>query len=342
MINVKMQKLNVYDDRIKWVDVSKGIAILLVIWGHSINSGGSCLEKILRGLIFSFHMPLFFFLSGVTNKKPKNYEDFYIKTEKIFRKLVLPAVLIFGLRIIFELINGSVNNSLIEYVKIKINALVYGSGVPVYVNGAKIDSFGMMWFLIVLFEVRTIYNYICLRVKSKFVFKIIIFAFAGVLIGKIQFLPISLDIAFAVLVFYALGDLYKKNNGRIYLELVVSFLIWITLFLFIYFFYNDYLELTYRRYPVFPLCFIVSIAGSLFVVGLSKLIENTFLLGPLTWLGKKSIFLFAVHAMDYLYDYIWMRTTNDYLNGIIRVIFDIVVCLIIVNFVNITKKSVVM
>ncbi len=49
-------------DRIYWIDCAKGITILLVIIGHSIYN------PMVRGPIFSFHMPLFFILSGMTYK----------------------------------------------------------------------------------------------------------------------------------------------------------------------------------------------------------------------------------------------------------------------------------
>ena len=42
--------------RIEWVDIAKGIAILLMVIGHEVPSG------LLYVFIFSFHMPLFFIL----------------------------------------------------------------------------------------------------------------------------------------------------------------------------------------------------------------------------------------------------------------------------------------
>lgn len=43
----------------KWVDIAKGIGIILVFLGH-FN-----IPDTLRAEIYTFHMPLFFFLSGV-------------------------------------------------------------------------------------------------------------------------------------------------------------------------------------------------------------------------------------------------------------------------------------
>lgn len=47
--------------RFDWVDIAKGIAILLMILGHS------SLPNMIQNWIYSFHMPFFFFISGVLN-----------------------------------------------------------------------------------------------------------------------------------------------------------------------------------------------------------------------------------------------------------------------------------
>lgn len=50
--------------RVEWIDILKGIAILLVVVGHMPYAEGTGNPG--RVLIYSFHMPLFFMLSGYT------------------------------------------------------------------------------------------------------------------------------------------------------------------------------------------------------------------------------------------------------------------------------------
>ena len=50
--------------RINHIATARGIAILLVVLGHCFHSA----EVPLNRVILSFHMPLFFFLSGVFAK----------------------------------------------------------------------------------------------------------------------------------------------------------------------------------------------------------------------------------------------------------------------------------
>ena len=51
------------DARINWVDMARGYGIILVIIGH-IESFGTQWDHVLRSEIYSFHMPLFFMISG--------------------------------------------------------------------------------------------------------------------------------------------------------------------------------------------------------------------------------------------------------------------------------------
>lgn len=55
-----------------WVDYAKGIGIILVVFGHAnrgLYSSGIYISPeiyhYLDNIIYSFHMPLFFFLSGL-------------------------------------------------------------------------------------------------------------------------------------------------------------------------------------------------------------------------------------------------------------------------------------
>lgn len=55
--------------RLDWIDIAKGIAIILVIVGHTVPNPSP-----LRHAIFSFHMPVFFILAGYTFR-PKPWRE---------------------------------------------------------------------------------------------------------------------------------------------------------------------------------------------------------------------------------------------------------------------------
>ena len=70
------------NERIRWIDYAKGIAAGLVLVGHFVPL------RSLQIFIYSFHMPLFFFLAGVTfrNQQP-NFRTF---TKKKFMQIMVP------------------------------------------------------------------------------------------------------------------------------------------------------------------------------------------------------------------------------------------------------------
>ena len=60
-----------------WIDTAKGIGILLVIMEHTMFP--------IHAAVSIFHMPLFFFISGITLKKPSHLGQFFIrKVNRIF------------------------------------------------------------------------------------------------------------------------------------------------------------------------------------------------------------------------------------------------------------------
>lgn len=63
--------------RIEWLDIAKGICILLVVLGHELTWN----EK-LRYLIYAFHIPMFFILSGMTAYITKETETSVYKGYK--------------------------------------------------------------------------------------------------------------------------------------------------------------------------------------------------------------------------------------------------------------------
>ena len=69
-------------NRIQWIDVAKAIGILLIILSHTLENG------LFRQAIFSFHVPLFFFLSGLTYHGVKKGV-----WKKRFFRLYLPYVI---------------------------------------------------------------------------------------------------------------------------------------------------------------------------------------------------------------------------------------------------------
>lgn len=78
-----MSEVSKANGRIAWIDTAKGLGIMLVMFGHNYLDG-----KFVFWLD-SFHMPLFFFLSGCTFNRNESFKPFLIKRIK---GLVIPYV----------------------------------------------------------------------------------------------------------------------------------------------------------------------------------------------------------------------------------------------------------
>ena len=64
--------------RLSWVDVLKGIGIILVVVGHVY------LNRTVRDWLYSFHMPLFFLAAGWVYKEKPILTDIKSQTEPSF------------------------------------------------------------------------------------------------------------------------------------------------------------------------------------------------------------------------------------------------------------------
>lgn len=137
-------------------DVMRGIAIILVVVGHA---GISSLEW---NFIYSFHMPLFFFISGYFLKTDKDFKSFCLKKLKglyiPFLKYYALFILVSPLLHIFSLTKNNYS-----HVGEILQALFLAARFRV----GAIDLLGQFWFLPVLFFVGVI-AYACVRITEKY------------------------------------------------------------------------------------------------------------------------------------------------------------------------------
>ncbi len=261
-------------DRIEWVDCAKGIGILFVIIGYTVSG-------ILRGAIFSFHMPLFFILSCAVFQYSADTEQLSIKTSRGFRHLVIPAILMYVLSVLTYAIRNNELFSNVESVrKFIIDILltgIFSSGVPVKVFSYEVLAIGIPWFLIVLFFGRTLFDFLQIRFSGSGLMLCCAFLSAlGVWLGKIQWLPCSLDIVFAIMPIFYIGAniAWFQVEQRPVPKFLLYGSVWAGTLLLSYAIKADYLELACRRYPLYPLSFVTAVAGTLAVVELSVILTK--------------------------------------------------------------------
>ena len=132
------------NSRLKFLDIAKGIGILLVVMGHSIpdastfqaisNSSFALLHKI----IYSFHMPLFFFLSGFLAKPLLDSAQKVKSLTKKFYRLIVPYFFVGLCYLPLKLIFSQFANK----------AYDFGEFWKIFIG---INPYGELWFLYALF-----------------------------------------------------------------------------------------------------------------------------------------------------------------------------------------------
>ena len=183
-----------YESRSTAIDVARGIAAILMLIGHlELNAR-------VDQFIYSFHMPLFFIISGMTMKAEENLPA-YIR--KRIRRILVPYI-------VFALIFTD-----LKYV----NWLycLYGSSRGL----SAAESLTSLWFLPCLFCADLVFHLI-LRVcgdERTMIPAVIACAAAGISITwfltPVHNLPFSFDIALAAVPFLMIGHLLRKHVGRV-------------------------------------------------------------------------------------------------------------------------------
>ena len=121
------------------LDIAKGLGIILVVFGHFVERGGA-FNKYVYAVIYTFHMPLFFFISGFLYK-PKSIKD---TCSKIAKKYILPAYMFLLLDIVIQLYYGVAKEPNFGIRLLKTLLLTKGTTPQGFVINAP------LWFLMSL------------------------------------------------------------------------------------------------------------------------------------------------------------------------------------------------
>lgn len=226
------------------IDKTKIVATLLVVLGHIvrmytgfgvIGMPQDVILTFVHNFIYSFHMPLFVFISGVIFficKREKNkYNVEWIFISKKAKRLLLPYI-IFSIFFVFPtmLYIGKVETPLTSFF---IQSYILG-------NNAR-----HLWFLLMLFNVFVILNHFELFIYNHIKYSLVL----AVLLYIISyFAPNDFQISATLkyIVYFYLGYLYRRLN----IEKSISKKKWQIIFILVYFLF--YLTLCSRLLLYIP------------------------------------------------------------------------------------------
>ena len=195
--------------RITWVDNARAIGILLVLIGHS-----TCLRGFPSNLIYSFHMPLFFFMSGFLLKQESLRIPLPQFLGKSIRTLLVPYAAFGLLSCLYWLLSNPHGSSAAEYAGTAWHEPLVGM---LYGNCETLHANQVLWFFTTLFTTG-LYFYLLARLLGApaLLAAVIMLGIAGPLyrVGVWKRPPWNTDLATVSMVFYGLGHMLRAS-GRL-------------------------------------------------------------------------------------------------------------------------------
>lgn len=180
------------------IDILRGIAIFLVVFGHVTH------VPFMRQYIWGFHIPLFFFISGLLFQKEK-FENFTVFLKSRLKSLVIPYVIFYLVTLVYWILIERHSRGADVPIYSQLLGLVYGTYDMRYMmfNGA-------LWFLPCLFSMEILYWFVS-KVPSPYVIGALAGCYIFGLVAKdvAPWLPWGICAAFLGVVFYGSGDLCK-------------------------------------------------------------------------------------------------------------------------------------
>ncbi len=322
--------------RIGWIDITKGIAIILVVLGHSL------IGLKINDFIFSFHMPIFFIASGLLFKKRSVKETI----QKNAKRLLIPYAITSVVAVITRVISAWVQNWTVPQMKnLAINTAIgalFGYGVD---EGRKwffeVWKIGAIWFILAFF-----WSNIILQVVYKYTEKwqewqravlITCISSIGYIVGQYLWLPTNIDIGAFAIIFMYVGILMRKVDVMAKGSIPIPCWIMIV-FIWVYASMAGGVNMVLRYIPGW-LSIPGALCGSMLVMKLSVNLENTGALqNVLEWYGRNSMKILCVHLIDILimpWDYmVSVFGCGEVVNMILIFIFRMILITILTLLIN--------
>lgn len=325
--------------RIETFDILKGMAIILVIIGHAHGLSvpiKSSAYYMLNEVIYSFHMPLFFLISGYFFKQM----DLKNCLKKNFSRLVIPyiftclVIIIIAAGISFFQ-NANVVASIYDWSIASLFGSGSWSGSGLF---ADTKSIGALWFLLSLFWgllfFTIIFNY---KDKLPLIISSIILLLVGIITAKFIRLPLSIQSGMVSVIFIYIGY-YAKTYGLLNRK-YNPFVLFTMLIIWIVDIKWGSMDMPGAYLKTVFLEVLGSVCGAYFMYKIAnvistktKMTKNIFL-----FFGVSTLSVLCFHNIELMlsnWNKLYFYVSNDYLFIIARLIIEIAFATIMVFVVK--------
>lgn len=339
-------------ERIAHIDVMKGIAILCVVAGHYL--GG---VPFLPTIIWSFHMPLFIFLNGYFFREGPVGQ----RIKKSAKAYLKPYMIVWGLFFLadlaFALSNGNdAGNAALVSLRSGLWAMASETQKPCFVNNMPV-----VWFLAALF-VGNVLLALVLKIRGRgwqFAVVSLLLAAAALQFRRF-FLPLGLDFGVAFLFWLWIGFVFAKlmtGRGSSLAGFIdgrggfaVCAIIW-CLVLLVEGKTGRMYNICWLSFPLYGLELLGALAGILTVWHISRFIDGRirWLSAPLQFLGRASLWMLCVHALEIklfsglLFDFSerLYGAAPSVVCGLVRLVLDVALALLLRQLYKCIRKKVI-
>jgi len=268
--------------RLDWIDQARGLSIFLVVYGHNFPMN--------EPYIYSFHVPLFFFIAGMFHPEKVNFGSIKKRAKMVLVPYFIWAALLF---LFWVTVGRNYGRSSGENLSILDNFI----GIFYAQGGQQYMDWGIpMWFLPCIFVLFVLF---ALIKKIKNIYLMNSLLLVAILIGFIWprgigvHVPWSIDVALVAMSFYALGNVLKPWLIKLSkIQVGIGFLIFFALHLFAFFFNPGKVDMYRSLYGNELLFFVSGLAGSIAYVLFFKLVP---VFKFFSYLGNHTIVILATH-----------------------------------------------
>lgn len=276
------------DDRIEWIDFSKGVAITLVIIGHCFSQG----NNLILTLIYGFHVPYFFVISGyLYGRKSESKRKFSVKN--CARKLLVPYFVYDSL---FALFVAALNHPS-GFTHTVLNKLMCVVGLR---------GVSSVWFL----PCMALVNIVFLKMYKRNSLLTYVCSFILLFVGIYAGVPdninpwfsgelVALWRGFVGIAFFALGFCYGTRKPFIEKRKTLSIIVVLGGYGFLTL-TNGVVSLANLEFNNGLLYFLNSILGSWILVQIAVVVtekwKKNYLVEIITFVGKQSLFILCTHG----------------------------------------------
>lgn len=277
--------------RIEYIDIARALAIVLVAVGHALPDGK------LRMMIYSFHVPVFFLISGLLVKPLASYDSKSVK-ELILRKIKVYYMPYFIWAMIYA--------PNYPFTLKNMGLILYGTRESIYQAG----SMSALWFMPVLFLaslMMDVVEWLGTRFKRPVLFKIFVMI-AATAVGmsletgyKLSF-PFAFERSLVALGFIILGsiaaDTLKRASEGELKVLCVKFAVIAVIFAVCTLLVpgDEKVMMCINRYRNIPFFIATSITGSAALLTLSMVIAKlNFNKKLILYIGTSTLGILLIH-----------------------------------------------